>query len=157
MRCTLPSRSTPTTVTCSRPRTGSTPDTICARKECIPRTEHFSGVRAVPSSPTVRECAARIASSLAGIAPVPRAFATNRGGHWGPGSIIEGGVSGRQRSGEAAVNGGSGSDQWRQRPEAAAVAVDFDGGSGSGQQPWQQSTEAAVNGGGGRERRRQSP
>ena len=130
----------------------------------------------VPYSRTVWECAARIASSSAGIAPVPRTFDTDRGGRGGPGSTMAGGGgSGRRQRRErptaAAVDGGGsrrrqwlaaaaaggGSGRRRHRPEAAAAR----GGSGSGRRRQRQRLETMVGGGvdgrrGWRRRRRRS-
>ena len=83
--CTIPSRSTPTNVTCSRPWIGSTTNASCARKEWIPRPKRFSDERAAPSLWTVRKAATRIAESSAGISPIPRASTTDRGRRKGVG------------------------------------------------------------------------
>ena len=131
---TLLSGSTSTTITRSRPGTRSTTNASYSRKEWIPRPEQFSGVRSVPSSWTVQECAARITESSAGIYLVPRASATYQDGRGGPTSTMAGGSgSGRRRQDrrlmEAEVENGGGRGQQRQRPETAAVAVG-DGGGG---------------------------
>ena len=90
MRCTLPYGLTPTTVTRSRPGTGSTLDTSCSRKECIPWPEQFSDERAAPSSRMVREQAMRIAEIPGGISTVARDFAIIRSGRGGPGLTMAG-------------------------------------------------------------------
>ena len=90
IRCTILSRSTPTNVTCSSPGMDSTPDASCTRKGWIPRPKRLSNERAAPSSRTVQKRAARIMESLAGIAPVPRSSATDRGGCRGGGSTVVG-------------------------------------------------------------------
>ena len=115
MRSILPSGSDPTTVTRSSLGTGSTTNDSCARKWWIHRTESYSCMRAVPSSRTVQECATRTAASSAGIAPVPRASATNLDGRKGPGSTMAGG-------------GGSGQQRRRQRPVETAAAAAVTGG-----------------------------
>ena len=83
---TVPYWSTPISATLYRPGVGSTPEAICAINEWIPRSKRFSGVRAVPSSRTVRKRTARIVESSTGIAPVPRASSANGGGRGGVGA-----------------------------------------------------------------------
>ena len=110
MRSTLTSGSNKTIVTRSRLGTRSTSNASSARKEWITRPERTSDVRAILSSRTVLECATRITASSEGIAPVPRAFANNGGGHGGPGTTMT----------------GSGGSIWRQR-QGRPTAVDRGG------------------------------
>ena len=70
----------------------------CVRKEWIPQPEHFFDDRAAPSSHIVRKRAAKIAEISAGIAPVPKASATNQGGRKGSELIMVVGKLGSQAS-----------------------------------------------------------
>ena len=105
-----PSSSTPTSVTRSRPGTGTPPNARCERKTCSPRPMRSSGVRAVLYLRTVRECSTRIAASSDGMDPVPSTSATDRSNRGRPESTM---VS----SGEVAAV-----DDWGGRARLTATA-----------------------------------
>ena len=76
MICTIPSGSTLTNVTRSRPGIRSTPNAIYVRKEWIPQPEFFSDEMSAPSLRTVRKRSARIVESSARTTLVPRDSST---------------------------------------------------------------------------------
>ena len=132
MRCNLPSLSTPTGVTHSRPGTGTSPNARCKRKVCSTRPMRSSGVRVVPPLQTVQECSASIAASSSGMDPFPITSATDRGNRGRPGltMVSSGEAAAVEDGGGAGVAYGGGTNRGGGDSDGAGGGVASPTGSG---------------------------
>ena len=82
-RCTILSSSTYIRATCPKPGTGSTPEAMWSKKECIPRPDHFYVDSGPPSSLVTLNHSVSSPTISLGSRPVPSTSPTNRGGQGG--------------------------------------------------------------------------